>query len=868
MELLERDVPFAQLEEHLRQAAAGHGRLVLIGGEAGIGKSALVDAFRQSIADKTTVLRASCDALSTPAPLGPVRDLAPALGLIIGEQHLDRDAQERLFRDVLSALSAPGELTVVIWEDAHWADAATLDLIRFLGRRIDGRKTLHIVTYRDDEIGPDHPLRLILGDLATAQSIHRMTLHPLTEEAVRQISQNSGRDTSTLYRLTGGNPFFLHEVLAAPGQSVPSSAADAVLARASRLSPDARATLDVAAVIGSVIDADLLLAVAGPVADEVDACIARGLLLASGVDLMFRHELAREAILNELAPTRRRLIHARVLAALRELPEAAQNQDLARMAHHAEAAGDRQAVLQYAVAAAEQASAFFSHREAAAQYARALRFSDTLPPAERAGLLEAQSVALYLSDNGEEAIAARRMALEIWQRLGDARREGDSLRWLSHLAWRGSEAAAAAQAALEKLESLPPGPELAMAYSNLAQLRMLDHDLAGTLQWGTRAITLAEELGETETLVHALNNVGSARAYSGDEEGREDLKRSLQLARAAGLIDHAGRALANLGYTAMLAMQLEEAEQWLSSAMAFVTRHDLDSRRGYLVATRAALQVLRGEWDAADAELRQLLEQPMFSAITRMMALTTLGQLGVNRGQTEAAAYLDEALVLADETGKLLRQGPVRAARAEAALLAGDPQRALEELDAVREAAFTRANPWDRGRIAWLLWQAGARDFPLEGLADPYAMLIAGDWAGAAAAWRTIGEPYAEARALALGDDPNLIRQAAATFDQLGAYPAHRQAIQRLRALGERDIPVVRRGPIATTRSNPAGLTQREVEVLVLVAEGLRNPEIADRLYLSPKTVSHHLSTILAKLNAGTRTEAAQIAAKMGLLPS
>ena len=189
------------------------------------------------------------------------------------------------------------------------------------------------------------------------------------------------------------------------------------------------------------------------------------------------------------------------------------------MAHHAEAAGDRQAVLEYAVAAAEQASAFFSHREAAAQYARALRFGDALPPAERAALLEARSVACYLSDQGEEAIAARRQALEIWQRLGDARREGDSLRWLSHLAWRGSEAAAAAQAALEKLEPLPPGPELAMAYSNLAQLQMLDHDLAGTLQWGTRAISLAEELGETETLVHALNNVGSARAYAGDAAG-------------------------------------------------------------------------------------------------------------------------------------------------------------------------------------------------------------------------------------------------------------------------------------------------------------------------------------------------------------
>ena len=655
-------------------------------------------------------------------------------------------------------------------------------------------------------------------------------------------------------------------MLAAPDQGIPASAADAVLARASRLSPEARATLDVAAVIGSVIDADLLLAVAGPVADEVDACIARGLLLGSGEHLTFRHELARQAILNELAPTRRRLLHSRVLGALRDLPET--SRDLARMAHHAEAAGDRQAVLEYAVAAGEQASAFFSHREAAAQYARALRFGEALPPAERAALLEARSVACYLGDQGEEAIAARRQALEIWQYLGDARREGDALRWLSHLAWRGTDAAAAAQAALEKLEPLPPGPELAMAYSNLSQLCMLDHDLDGTLQWGTRAISLAETLDETETLVHALNNVGSARAYAGDAQGSADLKRSLQIARTAGHFDHAGRALANLAYTAILAMHLDEAESWLASALAFARTHDLDSRYGYLVATRAMLRVLRGEWDTADAELRQLLELPMLSPITRLVALTTWGELRTYQGEGEAAVALDEALVLADETGKLLRQIAVRTARAEAALLAGDPQRAQLELETVHGPVFQRGNPWDRGRVAWLLWQAGVRDFPLDDLADPYAMQITGDWAGAAAAWRAVGHPYAEARALAAGDDPVLIRQAALTFEQLGAWPAHRQAVQRLRALGERDLPVIRRGPIATTRSNPAGLTQREVEVLVLVAEGLRNPEIAERLYLSPKTVSHHLSTILSKLNAGTRTEAAQIAVKMGILPS
>jgi tetratricopeptide (TPR) repeat protein len=309
-----------------------------------------------------------------------------------------------------------------------------------------------------------------------------------------------------------------------------------------------------------------------------------------------------------MAPLRRRLLHGRVLAALREGPESERN--LAQLAHHAEAAGDQEAVLQFAIAAAEQAAGLHAHREAAAQYARALRFADALPPVERARLLEGRSLACYLSDDGEEAIATRLEALDIWRALGDRLKEGENLRWLSHLHWLDREATEAATAALEVLEPLPPGPELAMAYSNLAQLRMLDLDLEETLRWGNRAIALAEELGETETLVHALNNVGSARSYAGDDQGREELTRSLELAIGRGLLDHAGRALANLAFTAMLAMRLDEADHRLATALAFAIEHDLDFRRGYLLATRAELRVRQGNWDAAEMEIRQLLRQP------------------------------------------------------------------------------------------------------------------------------------------------------------------------------------------------------------------------------------------------------------------
>ena len=869
MELLEREQHLKQLEEHLRQAAAGHGRVVLVGGEAGVGKTALVDEFCRRVAGAATALRASCDALSTPGPLGPVRDLAPALGLQIEPHPLDGDTREVLYRGVLAAFSTRSGTTLIVGEDAHWADGASLELLRFLGRRIGGLRALFVVTYRDDEIGPNHPLRLVLGDLATAPAVHRIGVSPLSQEAVQRMTADIGRDAAALHRLTGGNPFFLTEVLAAEDETVPTSVGDAILARAARLSSEARAVLDLAAVIGSTFEPELLLTVAGPVFDEVDECIARGLLRAASDGLAFRHELTREAVLTDIAPHRRRLLHARVLVALRKAPES--ERDLARLAHFAEAAGDQEAVLEYAIAAAEQAASLHAHREAAAQYARALRFADRLPAAERARLLEERSVACYLSDQGEEAIVARKSALALWRELGDPLKEGDNLRWQSRFYWfqgQGAEAEAAATAALEVLETLTPGRELAMAYSNLAQLRMLDHDLEGTLRWGNRAIALAEPLGDTETLVHALTNVGAARCYNGDDLGQEELTRSVQLALDHGFLEHACRALLVLAWTTMSGMRLDEADHRFATAIAFAMEHDLDFNRWYLQSGRAALRAHQGAWDAAETEIRQLLRQPRLLPVTRLVALTTLGQVCARRGSPDAAAVLDEALALADRNGQLMRLGPVRAARAEAALLSGDNKRAREEALAVCDLVFARGNRWQRGQFAWMLWQAGDRDVPTGNLAEPYALQITGDFAGAAVAWQKIGCPYEEACALAECEDPALVRGAVATFERLGAKPALLLARRRLRARGVRDLPPVRRGPRASTRAHPAGLTQRETEVLALLVEGLRNAEIAERLYLTPKTVRHHVSAILAKLGVQTRTEAAQAATKLGLVPS
>ena len=882
MELIERDHHLAALAAHLAEAAAGHGRVVLVGGEAGVGKSVLVEAFCREIAGPAAVLRASCDALSTPGPLGPIRDLAPSLGIRIDQSGVEGDHRDRLFRDVLAALAARRSPTIVVGEDAHWADGASLELLRFLARRIGELPVLVLLTYRDDELGPAHPLRLALGDLATSPTVHRLRVSPLSEAAVRDLARDSGRDSAELHRLTGGNPFFLSEVLVAAADGVPATVGDAVLARAARLAPEARAVLDVAAVIGAGVEPDLITTVAGPVLDEIDECIDRGLLRAAGDEIVFRHELAREAILAAIAPPRRRLLHARVLATLREC--SGRRSDPALLAHHAEAAGDRVAVLEFAIAAAGQAASLHAHHEAAAQYARALRFADGLPDAERAVLLDQRATACYLSGQGDDAIAAHLAALEIWRRRNDRQKEAENLEALSRAyRWAGrlEEAEATGRAALAALETLPAGPRLAAVLSNLTAVLFLTGRPDVAQDSADRAVALAERFGEPATLVDVLVNVGSARLYAGDDRGEGDLERGLENARTAGLVESAGRALVHLAGVALSFMRLEEADHRHTTAIDYAAENNLDHYRWYLQAKLATINTHRGQWDEAIDQASEVLLQPGLSPWPRIAAMTVLGRLQARRGEPGATASLDGALALAEQTGAIYLLAPILAARAEAALLAGDRDRALTEARRFREIAFRRGNPWQKGECIRLLWRAGAAVPPMTDpprssrrarhrqseriIAEPFAWEIAGEWTRAALAWREIGCPYEAASVLAESDDPDAVRSAIETFERLGARPAAAAAVRRLRDLGVRDLPPLRRGPRASTRANPAGLTRREAEVLALLVDGCRNGEIADRLYLTPKTVGHHVSAIFAKLGVGSRAEAAHAAARLGI---
>ncbi|HEV2066820.1 MAG TPA: helix-turn-helix transcriptional regulator, partial [Thermomicrobiales bacterium] len=397
-----------------------------------------------------------------------------------------------------------------------------------------------------------------------------------------------------------------------------------------------------------------------------------------------------------------------------------------------------------------------------------------------------------------------------------------------------------------------------------AQLSMLAWDAERAVEWGKRAITIAERIGDTETLVHALNNVGTAQLPHGEDEGREHVERSLALALSAGLEDHAARAYTNLGSGFGEIYQFDQAVRYLRDGITYCRERDLDTLRIYMSAWLALVYCYQGRWSDAVDQADLVLRQPGVSTISRIMALVALGRIRARRGDPQVQTVLDQALELALPTGNVQRLGPVRAARAEAAWLAGDRDGALSESRAGLALAMESQQPWLIGELGLWYWLAGDRTSVPDGAAEPFSRQMQGDWQGAADTWIRLGCPYEAARALMASDQASVVQRALTEFLALDARPAAAATRHQLRQMGVRDIP---RGPRPLTRAHPAHLTAREVEVLDHIAVGDTNADIAAKLYLSRKTIEQHASSIFKKLGVTSRREAVQAARQQGLIP-
>ena len=863
-ELLERGDALEALESAYADAAKGSSRVALVSGEAGVGKTELLQAFCHAKRVTADVLWGACDALFTPRPLGPLLEIALSQGSTLGED-AHGDATPYHVATTLLAGLAGQRPTILVLEDVHWADEATLDVIRLIARRLDDEPVLLVVSYRDEELDLTDPLRIVLGELRAGRRVERIRLARLSETAVAQLAESHSIGPVDLHRVTGGNPFFVTEVLASEGAEIPETIRDAVLARAARLRSSARAVLDAVAIAPPDVDVPLLAALTDHMERGLDECLASGMLtVTESGNVAFRHELARLAIEESVLRNAKTALHRRTLRALSERSGSAF--DLARLSHHAEEAGDGAAVLRFAPAAGERASSLGAHREAAEQYARALRFAGDLDPEVLADLLRRRSYECYLTDQADEAIAALHRAIDCYRRLGDSLREGDTMRRLSNILWcpgRGPEARPMGVAAVELLETLPQGVELTEAYANVAfQLRQAS-DHRGSQEWAERALRLAEGLGDPDTLAGALMTLGTLQFGRGDADGRRNLERALEIAQREGLEEAVADALWALASGHFHRRSYDDADTYFESGHVYCLEHGYDLMQLYFRAFQARSQLERGLWTEAAESARLVLVERGVSTLPRTHALVVLALVRARRDDPEVTPLLDEARGLAHPTEELPRIALVAAAEAETAWLRGDAPLVEQLTDEAVRLGAELCSGRVLGELRLLRRRAGVLEDIEPFVAEPYASELAGDWKKASTMWAEVGCRYDAALARASAPEEEPLRDAHEELLALGSVPAAAIVARRLRERGVHDVP---RGPRPSTRDNPAQLTAREVEVVRLVADGLRNAEIAERLFLSRRTVDHHVSAVLRKLGVRTRGEATAAASSLGLL--
>lgn len=856
--MLEREHILASLGDYAAECRGGEGRLVLVSGEAGVGKSTLLDAFAATVPDALWVCGV-CDNLSTPRPLGPLFDIAAQLGGEVSDACQRGASREELFSALLTSLERSNALSVVAIEDVHWADESTLDLLRFLGRRMRYVPALLLVTYRNDGLAPDDPLRTALGDLAMQRTTRRVDLACLSEAAVASMAAGGGLAPGELFRLTGGNPFFVTEVIEAGPGEIPQSARDAVQARIASLSDDARTIVQTAALIGTWVDPGLLDAVSSPSDRALDEIVAAGVLVSDGDALRFRHEITRVAVGQQVPAHRRRPVHERLLAAL----QASGCTDDARMAHHAEGSDDRAAVLRFAPRAGRRASELASHREAAAQFERALRFAGAEPPDVLADLYDRLAIERSLLDRWTEAANAGELALELWRQLGDPVREGDTLRRLSRTMWRlcrAKEAAEYAEAAITILEPVGDTRELAWAYANLAFQHNVRSECEDGIVAAQRAQKLAAQLGMPDALSDAMNTEACLNLQLG-REWEETMRRALDVAIAGDAHEQAGRAYSNQCEFHIATRDFAEAERDLAAGVPFCEEHDISTFSLCLQGHRMELLFATAEWDEA-LEVGQPIVDGVASPINKMIPAVLLGTILARRGDKSALAVLDQALDSAIGSNEADRIALARLARVEVFWLDNRAVEALGEVELLHSIA-PGCGAWVRGAIAMWLRRVGSEMTLLPArVAEPYALALEGDFDAAEQVWTRIGCPYDAAFALFDSGEESRLREALRRFDGLGTSATVQAVRRQMRRLGMRSIPV---GVRAATRANPAGLTNREREVLELICTGRANSEIAEQLFISAKTVDHHVSAVLAKLGVPSRSAAATEAARLGL---
>ncbi|HXD77877.1 MAG TPA: AAA family ATPase [Puia sp.] len=862
IDLIERTTPLTALHEKFKDMTAGEGHCIMISGEAGMGKTALARAFCQEHRHHAKIYQGTCDALFTPRPLAPFYDI---VWQIWGDEWNKAGADDRvaLFAEFFHRFDQQAGPSLIVFEDIHWADEATLDFIKYLARRIAHLRCLFILTWRDEEIHGHHPLRQLLGQLPP-HAFTRLALTPLSRVAVEQLAAEKGWRGEDVYDISGGNPFYVREILASYSPGIPDNVKDSILSVYDRFDAKAKQVGELLSVLPTGLETHYLEKLEPDYAAALAPCIETKIILLKDNRLSFKHELYRRTIESSLSPFTRIALNKKVLDAFLAGFEA--RGEIERIIHHAKNANDHELVVRFAPVAAAQAAALGAHVEALKLFYSAIEYHNGKDKATLVGFYESYAYECHLTNRVQEAIIYQQKATNIWKEKGDPEKMGNNLWFLSRLWWfdgNRRQAECCAREAIDTLIDRPASRAKAMAFSNMAQLKMISDQTIECIYWGDRAIEMAKNLGADDILSHAYNNVGSVRMrlVASHQRGLDLLRLSLDIALRHSFHEHAARAYSNLASNSILLKDFAFAARILDEGIRYCEQRELDSWRNYMLSWQSKLLLDTGRWKEACAVAELLVGNEFQASIVKIGALIVIGTVKLRCGEPDAMQFLADAKSKAFESMELQRILPALTALLEAEWITG---KALVEKAAIEYAIGLLSQGGtlrESSEFDFWLFKTRRQQVPLLDAGDTYR---AGEQAiGSAARWEQLGCPYEQALLLSEGNEEEK-RQALGVVQRLGATAVFEKLRFDMRQSGIRSIP---RGSRKSTLDNPAMLTERELGVLALLREGLPNKEIGSRLYISAKTVDHHISAILFKLEVGSRSAAVREAVRRGIIP-
>ena len=860
MELVERDDFLSMMQKTFDEVITGEGHCILISGEAGIGKTSLVRAFSKEKNEDCQIYLGACDALFTPRPLAPIYDIA----LQIKDDSWDTDDRSMLFTGIFRELENQKKATLIIVEDIHWADEATFDFLKFFIRRITQLHCLLLITYRDNEIHLSHPLRTVLGQLPP-DFFTRLQLSPLSRGAVETMAAEKGYKGKDVYSISGGNPFYVNEILASYSTGIPDNIKDSILSVYNRQNEKTKQVWQLLSVIPSGLEAKYLEKLEPYYSEAIHDSLETKILIMNGQLISFKHELYRRTIETSLSPVIRRDINKRMLDILVENSE--QSREMERIIHHAKNASENEVVVKYAPLAAREASSVGAHLEAAKLYLTAIEYYQEKDKNTLIDFYKAYAYECYLTNQVKEGIIHIGKALSLLELKNDLVSMSTCLHLLSWLWWfdgNGKKAVDAARKNIELLANQPLSSITAMAFAHMGRLKMLSDETDECLLWSEKAMAMAKELANEEIICYILNSIGTMHAKNipTRKKGLELLQQSMDVAVKINHEEYVGHAYANLSANAVRMKDYVNAKKILEAAIQFLEERDIDLGTKYLLAYETRLALETGNWTNANRIVSNFINNDDLPPIGKIGVLIVAATIKMRRGDAGALPLLLEAMDKALNTGEPQRIAPVIAAMLEYEWITG--QRVIEKpvLDDVINMIEQRGNIYENSAFAFWLLKARKQKLFLKEFYDGYRIENNSMALKASALWKQLGCPYEQALTLFEGSDDNK-KEAIGIIQKLGADAIYEKMKFEMRASGIKSIP---RGIRKSTKSNPANLTEREVGVLQLLKDGLQNKEIAGKLFISPKTVDHHISSIFFKLDVNSRTKAVQEASRLEII--